>query len=75
MPITSVMVGTSMLMLRFTLIDSLARKTDDRFRAMSMTGEVVYNVAFGNLERRLGIRFDNISDEDRRSICDFADRR
>jgi len=67
--------SASMLLLRFTLIDSLARKTENRFRSMSMTGEVVYSVEFGKIEHRLGVCFKNISEEDKCSIAGFTIRR
>ncbi len=67
--------NSSLLSLRFTLIDSLAYRSENRFKPMSMTAEVVYSVKSGALEYRWGICFKNINEEDRRSIADFAARR
>ena len=66
---------SSVLSLRFTLIDALSYKTEGRFRPMNMTGEVVYSVELGSLEYRSGVCFKSINEEDRLSIADFTARR
>ena len=66
--------ASSILMIKFTLINFLAYKSNSRSVSMSLTGEVVYSMPFKKNEHRLGIRFKDINAKDKDSIASFIMR-
>ena len=65
------------LYIKFNIID-LHLKGDERWRHMEISAEVVSNVIFPddshNISHRIGVRFINISNEDKVAISDFVKR-
>ena len=68
---------TTQLYIKFNIID-LHLKGDERWRHMEISAEVVSNVIFPddshNISHRIGVRFINISNEDKVAISDFVKR-
>ena len=63
----------TVLLIRFTIINTAAAfDTDDRAKALSIMGKVCSNVALSGRERRLGICFTKMSDEDKKVISEFV---
>jgi c-di-GMP-binding flagellar brake protein YcgR len=65
-------LGTE-LYIKFNIID-MRLAGDERRKHMEITGEVVSNVALSDLSHRIGIRFLNISSENKTAISDFVKR-
>ncbi len=59
------------LYIKFDLIN-LHLTCDERWRSMKITGEVVSNLLLSGENRRIGIRFDRISKEDKAAIRNFV---
>lgn len=63
--------STSLLSMRFILVNEKAINEEQRVRPMQVDGEVRYNILWEGVHR-LGISFTETSEEDRRAIADFA---
>jgi c-di-GMP-binding flagellar brake protein YcgR len=59
------------LYIKFDLIN-MHLSGDERWRSMKITGEVVSNLLISGENRRIGIRFNGISEEDKAAIRDFV---
>ncbi len=62
---------TTSLLMKFILINENSALDKERVRQMQIGGEVRYGISGERDERRLGIRFTQISDTDRRAIVNF----
>jgi c-di-GMP-binding flagellar brake protein YcgR len=58
------------LYIKFDLIN-LHLTCDERWRSMKISGEVVSNLLLSGENRRIGIRFNKISEEDKAAIRNF----
>ncbi|MDD5505711.1 MAG: PilZ domain-containing protein [Candidatus Omnitrophica bacterium] len=59
------------LYIKFDLIN-MHLSSDERWRSMKITGEVVSNLLISGENRRIGIRFNGISEENKAAIRDFV---
>lgn len=59
------------LCIRFDLIN-MHLSGDERRRSMEIMGEVVSNFPLSGEDRKIGIRFDKISEEDKEAIKNFV---
>lgn len=59
------------LYIKFDLIN-MHLSGDERWRSMKITGEAVSNLLLSGENRRIGIRFDKISEEDKAAIRNFV---
>jgi c-di-GMP-binding flagellar brake protein YcgR len=59
------------LYIKFDLIN-MHLSGDERWRFMEITGEVTSNLLLSGENRRIGIRFDRISEEDKAAIRNFV---
>jgi len=66
---------STLLSMKFILINEHAVLNEERVRPMQITGEVRYSIAGERDERRLGIYFTQISEVDRRAIVNFVKMR
>ena len=62
----------TILLMNFTLINTLISDDSQRIKTMDLTGEVRYQMLLQRKERRLGISFIKISDEDKQAISKFV---
>lgn len=63
---------SSVLSINFTLINLTAISDEDRIKTLSIAGEVRSNFVVDKADRRLGIRFVQISQKDKEVIADFV---
>lgn len=61
---------STVLIIKFTLINR-ALQGDDRIIKLNMAGIVCYNCLSENEEHRLGIRFTEINEKDKKALADF----
>jgi len=66
-------IGT-LLRIKFNLLN-LHLRGEERLKRMEIISEVVSNVDLPDGGYRLGVKFDNISEEDKAAIRDFVSRR
>ncbi|MFA4992594.1 MAG: PilZ domain-containing protein [Candidatus Omnitrophota bacterium] len=59
------------LCIKFDLIN-MHLSGDERRRSMEIAGEVVSNFLLSGEDRKIGIRFDKISEEDKKAIRNFV---
>jgi c-di-GMP-binding flagellar brake protein YcgR len=64
--------ASSILSINFTLINLSAIEDDERIKTLSITGEVRSNIIIDKTERRLGIKFIQISQKDKEAIGNFV---
>jgi c-di-GMP-binding flagellar brake protein YcgR len=62
----------TVLRMKFTLINRKA-ELESRVKTIELMGEVRYNILLENSERRLGIMFTQIKEEDQKAIEDFVE--
>ena len=62
----------SIILLRFILINLYAYQAKNRSVLLDITGEVVYSIELDRNEHRVGIRFTDVDEEDRRTIANFV---
>jgi len=63
---------SSVLSINFTMINLTAVSDENRIKTLSIAGEVRSNFAVDKTDRRLGIRFVQISQKDKEAIADFV---
>jgi len=63
---------SSVLSINFTLINLTAIEDEERIKTLSITGEVRSNFTVDKTDRRLGIKFTQISQKDKEAIAEFV---
>lgn len=63
---------SSILSINFTLINLTAVSDDERIKKLDITGEVRSNIAIDKTDRRLGVKFIQISQKDKEAIAGFV---
>jgi c-di-GMP-binding flagellar brake protein YcgR len=65
--------ASTTLLINFTLINIALKNDSERIRTMDLLGEVRYQIPLKRNERRLGIYFTKIEEEDKTAIKKFVE--